>query len=69
MDSDSDYVDDITECCYYGSDPYTYNPDFIPPKDNTTIPLSITKLTILSIFVQSCILVIFNRRKKKKLFG
>ena len=34
MDSDSDYVDDLTECCYYQTDPFTPNMHHTPPMNN-----------------------------------
>ena len=72
MDSDSDYVDDLTEKYYYETDPYTFNPNFIPPPTTNEptflFPSVSTILVSLSLSILAFIHFI-QRKWKKKLGG
>ena len=66
MDSDSDYVDDLTESYYYQTDPYTFNPNFVPSKtshESTILFQSINKFYSCFLIVLAAIET-FIRKKR-----
>ena len=65
MDSDCDFVDDLTECCYYGSDPFTYNPNFIPPIESQNFQLKSISLIYVPIILMLRLLVTKISKMKK----
>lgn len=64
IDSDSDYIDDLTECCYYKTDPYTPNPNFFPPTNGSP---SFTLSNINYAFLIIPILIIIHYKRKRKI--
>ncbi|MHA1759607.1 MAG: hypothetical protein ACTSXA_03185 [Candidatus Heimdallarchaeota archaeon] len=65
-DSDSDYIDDLTEVTYYDTDPHTPNLNFIPPTNNPSLLFSnIGVLVIIPVFAFTSILEIVRRKRKR----